>query len=129
MLAPMTAMTTADRVLYHQIHPAKLATDLVATAVAVWFWHEHRVLPALAFTVVPPIVASYVVLRTADLEKLRASAFGKYVKRNMTNAAQMRRLLGFVVLCVGAWTNSFIVAVLGAAFIVHAWTEGLLLRR
>jgi hypothetical protein len=40
-------MDFQEKVLYHQIHPLKLATDIGVTPLALYFLWEHRVLPAV----------------------------------------------------------------------------------
>ena len=40
-------MDFQEKILYHQIHPLKLATDIGVTPLALYFLWEHRVLPAV----------------------------------------------------------------------------------
>jgi hypothetical protein len=35
-------MNFADKVLYHQIHPLKLGTDILASLVSLYFFWEHK---------------------------------------------------------------------------------------
>jgi hypothetical protein len=62
---------SGDARLLHQVHPAKLATDISAELVSgVLLWRQQ---PAwgLAVHFLPPIVASAVVLHWVDVEALR----------------------------------------------------------
>jgi hypothetical protein len=62
-------LTRQERYLVHQVHPAKLATDIGAAAVStVLFWRHRLVLGLLVF-LVPAPVASVLVLR-GDLSAL-----------------------------------------------------------
>lgn len=114
--------------LYHQIHPAKLITDWSTAFVAAWlFWGGHLVL-GLAVGIVPAPIASALVIRLADLERLKGSAFGRYIARYMTATAQVLRLLGAAAFWVAAWYHSWLGMVAGLLVIVAAWSYGLLLR-
>jgi hypothetical protein len=120
-------MTGREKYLYHQIHPAKLLVDISAGFGSLFpLWYHHLGL-ALAIMLVPPPVASFLVMRFADLEPLRRSAFGRYVARSMTRVVEAVRLGGMVVMAVGAWNRSFLVIGVGLAVILLAWLRGLLL--
>jgi hypothetical protein len=56
-------MTPNERYLVHQIHPAKLGTDMGASVVSTVLLWRHRRLAVLAALVVPAPVASAVLLR------------------------------------------------------------------
>jgi hypothetical protein len=77
-------MNFADKVLYHQIHPLKLGTDILASLVSLYFFWQHKFLVGLILHLAPPIIASLVVIYAVDFEPQRQSAFGQYVKRTMT---------------------------------------------
>jgi len=113
--------------LYHQIHPAKLLTDWSTAFAAAWLlWGGHLAL-GLVVGIVPAPIASALVIRFADLERLKDSALGCYVTRYMTAAAQAVRLLGAAVFWIAAWYHSWVGAVAGLLVIVAAWSYGLLL--
>src|SRR5256885_858056 len=99
-------MTARERYLYHQIHPLKLATDIAAGFGALYPLWRHEFLLALCVLMVPPVIASVLVLRFADLDKLRRSAFGRYVALYMTHGMEALRLLGMLVMMLGAWLHS-----------------------
>ena len=40
-------MTLKEKALYHQIHPLKLSTDILAAAVSLYLFWVHEPLPAL----------------------------------------------------------------------------------
>jgi hypothetical protein len=122
-------MERADKFLYHQIHPLKLGTDIVAAVISLFFFWQHQLAIALALHIVPPIIASFLVIRLADLEPQRRSAFGRYVKRMMTRAIEAIRLAGDVVMVVGAWYHSFALMLVGLLIVVGAWLSGLVGRK
>jgi hypothetical protein len=64
------------------------------TPLAFYLLWQHRVLPAVLVGFGPPIVVSLGMLKwTPDLEKLKRSAFGRYVGKYMTPFMQVIRLL------------------------------------
>jgi hypothetical protein len=118
-------VTLEDRVLYHQIHPAKLATDwLTAFGAVVLFW-QHRVGAALLLGVIPSIVATIVIVNWVNLEAYRHSAFGRYMKRYMTRRVEAARFLGLVPLWRGAWIHQPLIIAAGVVWILGCWLWGL----
>jgi hypothetical protein len=115
---------TRERALYHQIHPAKLLTDWVTAIVACFLFWEHRWMVGLVVGLVPPILASAALMRSADLEPHRDSAFGRYVGRYMTAAMQALRLVGVAALWFGAWRHRLAAMALGVLVILGAWARG-----
>ncbi len=74
-------MNFAEKRLYHKIHPLKLATDVAVTPISLFCLWRHEVLPAILIGFAPPILMSAVTMkRTTNLEKIKNSAFGQYVK-------------------------------------------------
>ncbi|HTK04849.1 MAG TPA: hypothetical protein VL500_04655 [Candidatus Eisenbacteria bacterium] len=123
----LRSMNAKERRLYHQIHPAKLAADTGSGIAAVILLANGQAVIGLALAIVVPVAATFALLRYADLEPQKRSRLGAYVKKYMTPAAQIQRLAGFAILCGAAWKGSYLLGVLGAALIVHAWTMGLLI--
>ena len=119
-------MTLKEKALYNQIHPLKLSTDILAAAVSLYLFWIHQPLPALLLHFVPPIIATWLIIRYVDLEPQRASAFGRYVEKNMTRLIEGVRLFGDLVMIFGAWTHDVLLLLLGLAVIVGAWCNGLL---
>ena len=58
-------MTLKERALYHQIHPLKLGTDILASIVSLYFFWQHELLIALALHFLPPIIMSALLVRYA----------------------------------------------------------------
>jgi len=119
-------MTPKERALYHQIHPLKLATDIVSSVVSLYLVWQHMFAAGLVVHFVPPIVASALLLRYANLDKQAESALGRYVARNMTRMIEAIRLFGDLVTLLGAWQHDVLLIVLGFAVVIGAWCNGLL---
>jgi hypothetical protein len=118
-------MTSQERLLYHQIHPLKLATDWSTAFVALYpTWH-HAPLPAAVIAILPSVVVTLALIRFADLEWLKASAFGAYLRRHMTRTVEGVRFAGFGVMLVAAWQHRAWAIALGVAIILLAWAHGL----
>ncbi len=122
-------MTLQEKLLYHQIHPVKLATDAGAGIIALWLLWRHLLIPALFVSVVPSIIVSAILIRWADLERYRASRAGRYVRRYMTRRMEALRLLGFGGMGVGAWFHQWWLIGIGLLAIVVAWARGILVPR
>ena len=118
-------MNFADKVLYHQIHPLKLGTDILASLVSLYFFWQHRLLIGLLLHLAPPIIASLVVIHMVDLEPQRQSAFGEYVKRMMTRKIEAIRLSGDIVMVLGAWSRSPPLIGAGLAIVIAGWLSGI----
>ena len=117
-------MTPQEKYLYHQIHPFKLLTDWTTGLLALYFFWRHQLIPAAIIALVPPIVVSTLLIKFANLERQRASAFGHYVQRYMTGAMETLRLVGYVMMAVGAWYEELWIIVFGLAIILAAWLNG-----
>jgi hypothetical protein len=117
-------MTLREKALYHQIHPAKLATDILAEPISLYFFWRHDLALGLATHFLPPIIGSVLVIRFADLKPLKASPFGRYVGRHMTRAVGAARLAGDLVMVAGAWLHWPWLIALGLAIVAAAWLSG-----
>jgi hypothetical protein len=118
-------LTLQERILYHQIHPAKLLTDWSTAIGAAWLLWDHRLLPALLIGLLPPVVVTLLIIRGVDLTPYRDSPFGRYLLRHMTRSMELVRLVGLGVAWAGAWVHSAAFISLGVAVILAAWGRGL----
>lgn len=110
--------------LLHQVHPAKLGTDITAeVASCVLLWRRKPV-AGLLVRLVPPAVASALLLRS-DVEPLAQPARGRYVLAHMPPAAQAVRAAGDVLTAWGSWRRSAPMVLAGAAVIAAGWSFGL----
>ena len=120
-------MTSQEKRLYHQIHPLKLATDISAEIVSLYLFWKRRLLAGMLVFLVPPMIASALIMRLANLETYRQSAMGRYVRENMTPSAVAIRILGTVITHVGAWLRKPMLIPLGLATVLLGWLQGKLL--
>jgi hypothetical protein len=85
-------MTLSEKILFHQVHPAKLATDIVAALVSLHFLWQHELAIGLVTHFIPPPIGSAAVIRFANLEPYKTSHIDAYLARYMTPTAQAIRL-------------------------------------
>jgi hypothetical protein len=121
-------MTLKEKILFHQVHPAKLATDIIAAIVSLYFFWQQEPTMGLVTHFIPPPIASGVVIHFANLEPYKYSRLGAYLVRYMTPTAQTLRLAGDLITVFAAWYHSILGIVAGLVLILAAWTYGLLLR-
>jgi hypothetical protein len=115
-----------EKVLYHQIHPAKLAADVGGSLVSTYLMWRRRFACAMLAAFVPAVLASVLVMRYADLERRKHSPFGRYMGRYMDRRVlDAWRFFGQVVMWVGAWYRVGKLVPIGAATVVAAWVSGL----
>jgi hypothetical protein len=122
-------LTLREKALYHQIHPAKLATDILTEPVSLYLLWRHELILGLVAHFGPPILASILVIRLADLTPLKASALGRYIARHMTRTVEAARLAGDLIMFAGAWLRSPWVIALGLAVVIAAWLSGRVIGR
>jgi len=120
-------MKLREKALFHQIHPAKLATDIVCGLASTWLMWRHDLGIALLVGLLPSVLVSAGMIRWMSFDAVSNSTFGRYVARWMNPLAQAARLLGQVVMWVSAWARASIGVAVGVLIIVGGWTYGLLL--
>jgi hypothetical protein len=118
-------MTLSEKILYHQIHPLKLVADISGSIVSTWLIWQHEFLLAMLGAFLPAVVGSLLVIRFADLERLRDSRMGRYIAGFMTRPIEAWRFGGQIVMWLGAWHHQIWWIPLGAAIVVAAWMSGL----
>ena len=119
-------MTMQEKILYHQIHPFKLFTDISAEFVSLYLFWWHKLIAGLVVMFVPPIIASLLIIQLVNLETYKQSAFGRYIRIYMTPSVVIVRLLGTVVTHVGAWYRLPTLIPLGHIIVFLGWLRGIL---
>src|SRR6476469_9753036 len=114
--------------LLHQVHAAKLATDLAADAVSTWLMWHRRPRASLVVAHLLAAVASACVARS-DLSALKETRRGRYVLSHMPPSAQAVRYLGQVLAWHEAYRRRPAGIALGHVIVAAGWSHGLLLRR
>jgi hypothetical protein len=112
--------------LLHQVHPAKLGTDIASSLASTVLLWRRNVLAGLLIRYVPPLVASTAVRRFADLDARQDRPSGRYVVAHMPPAAQAIRLAGDTVMAYGAWRRRPAIVTVGVIVIALGWSDGLL---
>ena len=122
-------MTLKEKLLFHQVHPAKLATDIGAAIVSLYLLWQHQLVLGLLTHFIPPPIGSAAVIRFAHLDTHKNSRLGAYLVRYMTPIAQAARLAGDLITVGAAWYQSSAGILFGLAVIAAAWSYGWVLRR
>ena len=122
-------MDFTEKVLYHQIHPAKLAADITGSVISTYLLWRRSFGPAMLGAWVPAILASALVMRFADLERLKRSPLGGYIRKFMNRRIEAWRFAGQVLVWVGAWYHQFWLIPAGLAVVITAWMSGLWRKR
>ncbi|MCL4539906.1 MAG: hypothetical protein M1469_05505 [Bacteroidetes bacterium] len=122
-------MNVIDKTLYHQIHPFKIATDVIAAFAAVYLFWLHSIVIGLVVAFVPSLMISLFMIRLMDFENQKRSRLGKYVKRYLGRGADTARSLGFLVMLAGGWFHFTWLIGSGFLVIILAWTNGLVYKR
>ena len=122
-------MTLKEKLLFHQVHPAKLATDIGAALVSLYLLWQHQLVIGLLTHFIPPPIGSAAVIRFADLDSYKNTRLGAYLLRYMTPIAQAARLAGDLITVGAAWYQSFAGILFGLAVIAAAWSYGWVLGR
>jgi hypothetical protein len=52
-------MTLKEKILFHQVHPGKLATDIAAAFISLYFFWQHDLIVGLPTHFLPPPIASF----------------------------------------------------------------------
>lgn len=119
-------MTRAEKILYHQIHPLKLAVDISSGLFTTYLmWVHYSLWWTLLIAFLPSIVVSLLIIRFANLETYKNSKFGNYLRMYMTRIIEAIRLTGQIVMWAAAWMHLPWLIVIGFLIIVAGWMNGL----
>jgi hypothetical protein len=121
------SVTLKDKILFHQVHPAKLGTDVAAAVVSLYLLWQHELALGLLVHFIPPPIASAAVMGFASLDRYRNSSVGGYLRRYMMPGAQAARLIGNLITVPGAWFRSPLTVAAGLLVVAVAWSYGLVL--
>lgn len=124
-----SGMTIQEKMLYHQIHPLKLGTDITSAVVSTYFLWIHNLLVGLLVMFIPAFIASGALINVADFTWIRDSAIGRYLKWSMTHAMEALRFAGIAPMSFGAWFHQPLLIALGLVMILFGWLRGLIFPR
>jgi hypothetical protein len=117
--------STREKLLYHQIHPLKLAVDLSSSFVSTWLFWRHELVLGLLMAWVPSVLVTFAMVRWMDFSRQRDSKLGSYIARHMTRLAEAIRFGGQFVAWFGAWFDAVWAIAVGYAIVVVGWTYSL----
>ncbi len=120
-------MTLKEKQLYQQIHPMRLVTDWSTGMGACWLFWINEMWFGVLLAFLPSLIVSLLIVRYADLEKIKNSKFGAYFLRTYNKIAEFIRFIGFFVLASGSWWHSPWVMAAGFLIIAGTWVYGVLL--
>ncbi len=119
------SLTFRERVLYHQIHPAKLFADIATALVAMDLFWRHALAPGLIIALLPPLLVSAVLLQEGNLERYRSSSMGAYLRRFMPPWVQAVRLFGVALAFYASWHHVPAGIYGGLALVAVCWANGI----
>lgn len=122
-----TTLDRGEKILYHQIHPAKVSTDVVTSLISLYFFWYHQIIIGFVIGVLPSLLVSFVIIRFASLERYKQSALGRYVGRYMSSKMQGLRFLGQLIAWIGAWLQWAYLVLAGLFVILLGWSRGKIL--
>ena len=124
-MSSVVAMLLRERALYHQVHPLKLAVDILTEPISLYLLWRHYLTVGLIAHFAPPIAASALMVSFGSFEAQKCSALGRYVSQNMTPSVQAARFLGDIVMVLGAWYRGPGMIATGVVIVAAAWLSGL----
>jgi hypothetical protein len=123
--ANMEALTSKERVLYHQVHPFKLATDWSTGVMAALLFWQHRLALGLLVGLAPSVVVSAFLIQFADLDPWKRSKFRRYVAGHMNRGMYAVRLAGLAIFWLGSWARQIWPLPVGITVVLAGWLRGL----
>ncbi len=121
-------MSLRERLLYHQVHPLKLAVDPMCGILALFLLWRGRGRLGLAILTVPTAGVSALLVSGADLRGTRDSRRGAYMRRYQTPPIQFLRFAAVGVALWGAWRRRAVTLSAGLSAAAVCWLYGLLRR-
>jgi hypothetical protein len=119
-------MDRQEKMLYHQMRPLKLPADSSPMLAVIYFGWRRRPAPALLASSALPGLASALLMRYADLEPLKESRAGRYMRQYMMPAMLRPRATVAGVIFLGAWSRHAGLALAGLLIVLAGWSGGLL---
>src|SRR5262245_15364866 len=118
-------MTSNEKLLYQQIHPAKLLTDFGTSFASTWLLWEARWGYAAIVAFLPSLAVTLWLVRFGDLARYRNSQLGDYVTRYMPQKVVAERIAGQLVVWGAAIVHVIWLIPFGYFVIALAWLNGL----
>jgi len=106
-----------------------LLVDWSTGLYACYLLWQQELVPAIVVAFIPSLIISLIVVRFVNLERIKNSSFGRYYKRTYNKTIDLTRFGAFVIMAIGSWSQSLIIAGIGLAIILGTWTYGLLINK
>ena len=119
-------MTFNEKKLYHQIHPLKLFVDISSGFLTTYLSWQHNWFWFLSLMVIPSLITSYLLMGYVNLESLKSSKLGNYLKKYMTTSMEAFRFSGQIIMWIAAWYHLLFLIVIGFLMIAGGWCSGLI---
>ena len=117
-------MNFREKEKYHEIHPAKLAVDVSTTLLSICFYWVQDFILGTVIGYLPSVIATVVIIKWVNLERIKQSPFGRYIDKYMTNTMRLIRFAGLIVATIAAWYNMWWLVLVGLLAILLAWLRG-----
>jgi len=121
-------MTFNEKMLYHQIHPLKLFVDISTGFITTWLAWQHDWFWFLLLLVIPSLIISYLLMEFANLEPIKNSKFGNYIKIHMTTGIEAIRFSGQIIMWIASWYHIIFLVIFGFLLIICGWCSGLIFK-
>ena len=122
-------MTFNEKKLYHQIHPLKLFVDISSGFLTTYLSWQHNWFWFLSLMVIPSLITSYLLMWYVNLESLKSSKLGNYLKKYMTNGMEAFRFSGQIIMWIAAWYHLLFLIVIGFLMIAGGWFSGVIITK
>ena len=122
-------MLLREKSLYHQIHPLKLAVDILSEPISLYFLWQHELALGLISHFAPPVLASVLMVSFGSFEAQKRSPLGRYVLRHMTRPVEAARFARDIVMVLGAWYRAPLIIAAGLLIVIAAWLSGMVKSR
>ena len=104
-----------------------MCTDIATGFGAVYLLWEQYLVLAVCIAFIPSTVLSMVLIAKVDLEKYKNSAFGVYIRKNMSSkSVDWLRFAGFVVMLIAGWNHWLWLVGAGFLIVMYCWLKGLI---
>jgi hypothetical protein len=122
------ALSLAESLLYHQIHPIKVFSDVATAVIALDLFWRNLLGPGLVIGCAVPFLVSAALIGEVDLERYRRSAMGAYLRRFMPAWIQALRFFGVALAFYAAWHHVPAGIVGGLGLVAVCWAHGIVRR-
>ena len=121
-------MTLQEKTFYQQIHPLRLFVDWTTGFYSCYLFWQQDVIPGLFIAFIPSIIVSMFLAKFGELETLKNSTFGKYLRRTSNKTVDLIRLAAFSCMAAGSWFHQIPIAAVGLLVVIGTWTYGLFVK-